>query len=161
MWTERDVTLRLRRELGWERLVCKLEKNVRPGDLHLPGRFVICERRPTLTGRRHWPVLLLDDGTVYHGGRTTIREVSLLDEIIFVLETPDEQFMHLEPNILRRELELRDAHRRNLRKEHHDAIVKNRAARERRASDDARQRSKFYRRAFARVLDGYDPGVTA
>lgn len=144
MWTARDVTLRLRRELDDDRLLVKLDP--------IGGRWQVCVCRKMLTGARAWPVRLLDDGQVVAGGPTRLREVALLEDVVYVLEVGGE-YHSLEPNLMRRALIERDTHRRNVARELLAEVARRKAAREKAFRDDALQRAKHYRRAFARVAE--------
>ncbi len=158
MWTAAAAADRLRRELAFGRLTVKLLE-CRPDDPVYSARWVVCVRVPTLTGRRRWPVTLHEDGTVDAGGATTIREVSLKDEIVYVHETDAGQYLELEPSFMRRELELRDAHRIDTRRRLRDAVARKRATIRRDLDDDIAQRTKYYRRAFARFMRGEETGL--
>jgi hypothetical protein len=144
MWTARDVSLRLRRELDDERLGVKL-------DLH-QGRWMVYVRRKMLTGARRWPVIVRDDGTVQEGGATTIRVVDFLDDIVWVVEV-DGEYHPLEPNLIRQKLIERDTHRRDVAKELFQELARRKQARRQAFLDDAKQRALHYRRAFARVAE--------
>lgn len=144
MWTARDVTLRLRRELNDDRLVVKLDRNL--------GKWLVCVRRKMLTGARTWPFSIRDDGAVTEG-RSILREVAPLDDIVYVHEGPNGEYLPLEPNQMRQALEARDTHRRNLARELFDRVKKTRARKDAEFVDDVKQRTKHYRRAFARIAD--------
>lgn len=143
-WTARDVTLRLRSELHDSRLVVKLD--------HGLGRWVVCVRRKMLTGARTLPFIVRDEGAV-EPGRAIMREVAPHDEIVYVHQTPEGEYLSLEPNVMRHELEKRDTHRRNLVAELLGRVKASRKKADDAFQDDIRQRTKHYRRAFARVAE--------
>lgn len=153
MWTAREATARLREELGFSRLQVVLQ-HCRPEDKHFPHRWAVLVLVPRWTGARNWPVTLLDDGTVLHGGATRFREASLAPEVAYVHEGPKGEYLSLDPNALRAELEARDTYKRDLPREIATAIRRKRAAREKAANEEAREIAKHYRRAFAKVADG-------
>lgn len=159
MWTARDVQERLRREMGFDRLAVKLADGLRPEDAYRPGRWVVCVRVRDLTGRRNWPMTMLSDGTFYPGGSTTIREVSTRDEVVYVHEGPDGEYLELEPSVIRRELERRDTHHRDLAAEFRANVARKRADQKKALDDDVEQRTKYYRKAFARYARGEDTGL--
>lgn len=145
-WTGRDVSLRLRRELGDERLVVKFDPAAQG------GRWVVCVRRKMLTGARRWPVAIGEGGELL-AGVTTFREVAPLDDIVFILETDDGQYHSLEPNLMRRALIARDTHQRDVAREVIAEVRRRKAAKAKAFRDEVFARSQFYRRAFARVAE--------
>lgn len=159
MWTAGDVTERLRRELAFPRLVVKLLPACRPEDKEHPGRWAVCVLVPTLTGRRSWPVGITDDGIVYQGGQTTIREVSLKEEIVYVHEGDDGSYRELEPTLMRRELERRDTHHHDTKRELREHIEGKRRRMNAQIDDDVQERTKYYRKAFARFARGEETGL--
>lgn len=145
-WTARDVTLRMRREFGDERLVVRFDP--------IRERFSVCQRVRRLTGRRHWPVELREDGSVVPGGPTTIREVVDDEEVILYLEDPSGAPLPLDPCLVRQELLERDVHLRgDVVAEMIRRVNARRAEADRRFEDEVGERSKHYRRAFARAAE--------
>lgn len=144
MYTARDVTLRLRSELNEPRLLVKLDPAL--------GRWLVCVRRKHLTGARAWPVGIRDDGTL-GPGQTTIQVVDFLDDIVWVCETETGEYLALEPNLIRQKLIERDTHRRNHARELFAELQRRRAAKKKAWEDDLRARTRYYRRAFARIAD--------
>lgn len=144
MYTAREVSLRLRSEFNDPRLGVKYDARL--------GRWVVFVRRKMLTGARTWPCGILDDGTVT-AGRTTIRQVDFLDDIVWTVEDEAGNYHPLEPNLIRQKLVERDTHRRNHAKELFAELARRRRAKQKAFEDDVRARSRYYRRAFAKVAD--------
>lgn len=144
MYTAREVTIRLRREFDDPRLGVKFMPRL--------GRWVVFVRRKMLTGARHWPMSIQDDGTVV-AGKTTLRAVDFLDDIVWVVTDENDQYHSLDPNLIRQKLIERDTHRRDCARELFAELARRREAKARAARDELMQRAKFYRRAFARIAD--------
>jgi hypothetical protein len=143
MYLANEVSRRLREELRDPRLVVRVNLDL--------GRWTVCLRRKMLTGSRRYPFRLGDNAELLPG-ESSLREVATYEEIVYVLED-NGRYLSLDPGLCRRELEKRDGHRRNLVAELQAQVRASRARAEARFADEARQRARYYRKAFARAAD--------
>lgn len=123
MWTARDVTLRLRRELGHEALTVALEEG--------RGRWAVYEVVHSWSAPRPVGFRLGDGGEVLPG-TSVIRTSSVYPKLIYVHEDPrDGSFLPLDPHLMLDALLGRDLWRD--RKLGSKVLMRLRANRERRA----------------------------
>jgi hypothetical protein len=144
MYTARDVALRLRHELNDPRIGVKFMPDLE--------RWVVFVRRPMLTGARTWPMAILDDGSLAPG-QSTIQSVSYIEDIVWVVTDEHDQYHPLEPNLIRRKLIERDTHRRDHAKELFAELRRRRLARKKAVDEEVRARTRYYRRAFAKIAE--------
>jgi hypothetical protein len=143
VYLAREVAARLREEFDDPRLGVKFDPNLK--------RWVVYVRRKMLSGERKWPVGIAEDGSI-GPGESIIRSVEPYDDIVWTVQV-DEQYHSLDPNLIRRALEQRDTHHRDVAKEVLGEVARRKAAAAKDRRDDLRQRSLYYRRAFSKMAD--------